>query len=71
MLVYSTDTPDVEDQTYYSRYFEDYMFGGKNLFHLISSSSYFCLIALLSDEESRDSIVALYNNMVAIDSHAE
>lgn len=47
MIMYMRSMPDLDHQTYYSRYFDDYMFKGKNLFHYVHSSLYFGLAALI------------------------
>jgi len=52
MIVYSQDVPELSEQTYYARYFDEYMFRGKNLFHFASTCPFFGLIAAVRSHES-------------------
>lgn len=64
LLIYSEDVPNPSDQTYYSRYFDDYMFGGKNLYSFVPTNAYFGLIAKLTlgyeDEDVRNDLKSLH-----------
>jgi hypothetical protein len=51
LICYLTETVELSEQTYYSRYFDEYMFGGKNLFGLIGNSAFFGLLLLYSSED--------------------
>lgn len=51
MLTYSKSIPPLEDQVYYTKYFDDYMFKGQNLFHYAAASPLFGLFAIVENEK--------------------
>ena len=48
LICYSTVMPELDEQTYYARYFDEYMFQGKNLFHYACHGAFFGLIAKIT-----------------------
>ena len=51
MIIWSAAIPPLEEQTYYSKYFDDYMFKGQNLFFYASKSPFFGMLRLLENEK--------------------
>jgi len=52
MIIYHKEIPTpMEQQIYYTKYFDEYMFKGKNLFHYAHKSPLFGLISLVKNEE--------------------
>jgi len=63
LLYYLHDNPPMEDQIYFTRYFEEYMFGGRNLFYYLykETNGYMSLVRLATlaakgDEEAQKSL---------------
>lgn len=50
MIIFSLEVPELEEQTYFTKYFDDYMFKGKNLFHYAASSPMFGMVKLIHDK---------------------
>lgn len=55
MIMYSRDIPRLSEQTYYTRYFDDYMFRGKNLFDYAHTCPYFGLLAVVRSHQDEAS----------------
>lgn len=49
MIIYSTEIPPLEEQTYYTKYFDEYMFQGKNLFYYAHTSPLFGMVKAIED----------------------
>ncbi len=49
MIVFSKRIPPIHEQTYYTKYFDEYMFKGKNLFHYAAASPLFGLVKVIED----------------------
>ena len=47
-IMFSCTVPALSDQVYYSRYFDEYMFSGSNLFSIASSSQMLTLILMIT-----------------------
>jgi len=54
MIIWLMIIPEISTQTYYTRYFDDYMFRGKNLFAYASSSPGFGLLSKIQSEQAGD-----------------
>jgi len=49
MIVFSKTIPPLDEQTYYTQYFDEYMFKGKNLFYYANTSPMFGMIKAIQD----------------------
>lgn len=54
MINWMAEVPPLDEQTYYSRYFDDYMFRGKNLFFYAHQSSAFGLFSILQNAQENE-----------------
>lgn len=53
MIVFSRSIPPIEEQTYYTKYFDEYMFKGQNLFFYANASPMFGLVKVIQDEQAK------------------
>lgn len=51
MITYSQTVPELSEQTYYTRYFDEYMFRGKNMFDYAHTCPFFGFIAAVRSHE--------------------
>lgn len=55
LIRFLAEFPAIEDQTYYTRYFDEYIFHGKNLFHYMQDSAFMGMIACILSEDDEES----------------
>lgn len=51
MIVFHRRIPPLYEQTYYNKYFDEYMFKGMNLFYYASRSPLFGMISVIENEQ--------------------
>jgi len=77
MMAFMEDTLPLEEQTYFVQYFDEFMFGGKNLFYYFShpNNTYFGLATILTgvliddDDDAKERLLKFIQSMHSVIGH--